>query len=53
MMYAIGRSRSRMVLVVVNKRISDYLLHQWFPDFLCARTTYNILVLREAQNIHL
>ncbi len=26
-------------------------LRQWFPNFSCARTTLNILVFREAQNI--
>jgi hypothetical protein len=28
-------------------------LDQWFPNFSCGRTTKNILVLREAQNIEL
>jgi hypothetical protein len=33
--------------------LSFFLLRQWFPNFSGARTTKNILVLREAQNIDL
>jgi hypothetical protein len=36
---------------VLRKRVK--LLGQWFPNFSDARTTKNILVLREAQNIDL
>ncbi len=36
-----------------HKAIYYNVLGQWFPNFSDARTTKNILVIREAQNIDL
>jgi hypothetical protein len=38
----------QMMLLLLNKG-----LQQWFPNFSGARTTWNNLVVREAQNIDL
>ncbi len=38
---------------LILEACSSYVLGQWFPNFSGARTTKNILVLREAQNIDL